>query len=104
MPEHLPCPTVENDVMNLFVVLQLLQRASQYNMLPDSLIEPVLTMFLEQDALSADGQMVARSHDLLTMLKQAAGTAWPQALQPATVSLLAGVLLHQPGHTDITEM
>ena len=48
--------------------------------------------------------MTDRSRDLLTMLKQTAGDAWPDPLQEATVSLLAEALLQESDQSDVTHL
>ena len=48
--------------------------------------------------------MTDRSRDLLTMMKQTAGDAWPELLQEATVSLLVEALLQESGQPDVTHM
>ena len=48
--------------------------------------------------------MTDRSRDLLTIMKQTAGDAWPEVLQEATVSLLVEALLQESGQTDVTHL
>ena len=86
------------------VVLQLLQQAAGDEALQADLVEPVLAMSLQQDARSKNLQMTDRSCNLLTMLKQTAGGAWPEVLQEATASLLAEALLQEPGQPDVTHL
>ena len=86
------------------VVLQLLQQAAQHGALQADVVEPVLAMSFQQDACSKSVQMTDRSRNLLTMVKQTAGDAWPEFLQEATVSLLAEAQLQESGQPDVTHL
>ena len=85
-------------------MLQLLQQAAQHGIWQADVVETVLAASLQQDARSKSVQMTDRSRDLLTILKQTAGDAWPEVLQEATVSLLVEALLQESGQTDVTHL
>lgn len=84
------------------VMLQLLQTASQHVALQAEAIELVLAASIKQEAVGSSLGMTARSRDLLALLKQSVGIQWPASLQPATASLLAQALLHEPSQPDVT--
>ena len=85
-------------------MLQLLQQARQHDALQADAVEPVLAAFLEQDAISNDEHMNASTRDLLTMVKQAAGNAWAEVLQPATAIGLAKALMRESGQSDVIKI
>lgn len=104
-----PCVSIfyENTAIKLTpvcLVLQLLQKASQYGALQADAIEPVLAAILKQGAVNTSPHVTAVTQDLLAMLKQSSGDRWPIPLRPATASLLAEALLQEPGQPDVTHL